>query len=175
MGTHEHRKAAPQHVSAFVLTVSDTRTLENDASGELICSLLRDTGHQLVGRNIVPDERDAIRVAVLEAVTRVRAHVVLVTGGTGVSQRDVTVEALRSLFERELPGFGELFRYLSFEEIGAAAMLSRATAGVIGGTIVFLMPGSRPAVRLAMTRLILPEVAHLVYELGKHSSRVPMS
>ncbi len=167
---HEHRKAAPTSVVAAVLTISDSRSMDDDTSGNLICSLLGEHGHKVMERRVVPDERQAITHAILELVTNDHISVVLTTGGTGVSKRDVTIEALRPLMQKELPGFGELFRYLGFKEIGSATILSRATAGIIDATVVFVMPGSVAAVELAMTRIVLPEIGHLVFEITKQGA-----
>lgn len=162
-----HRAYAPESVTALVLTVSDSRTPESDTSGELIQERLEAAGHRVAERRIVRDEPEAIRVAVLAAVGRADVDVALVTGGTGVASRDLTVETVEPLLEKVLPGFGELFRALSFEEIGAASMLSRALAGAAGRTAVFVMPGSSGAVRLALDRLVLPELNHLVGQLRR--------
>ena len=166
-----HRAYAPARVSLAVLTVSDSRTQETDTGGELICERLRDAGHEIVERALLPDEPDVVAAQVNKAVDRADVDAVIVTGGTGVSPRDTTPEAVEPLLDKVLPGFGELFRALSFEEVGAAAMLSRAFAGTVRGTAVFVLPGSRPAVRLAMDRLILPELAHLVGQLRRSSPR----
>lgn len=163
----EHRAYAPDSVRCLVLTVSDSRTPETDGSGQAIEEGLVAGGHAVVERSIVRDERDAIRDAVLRAVARTDVDAALVTGGTGVSPRDHTPEVVAPLLEKTLDGFGELFRALSFQEIGAAAMLSRALAGSAGRTAIFVMPGSSPAVRLALERLILPELAHLVGQLRR--------
>ena len=157
----EHRAAGDQAVGCGVVTVSDTRTLADDRSGDLIVELLQGAGHVVAARTIVPDEPVALEGAVRELVDRTDVAAILLTGGTGAAPRDQTPETLARLFTKELPGFGELFRMLSYQEIGPAAMLSRASAGLIDRTVVFLMPGSTPAVRLAMERLILPELGHL--------------
>ncbi len=149
----------------FVLTISDTRTEANDASGGAIVELLTGAGHHVAGRRIVRDDPAAVREAVQSAVNT--ADVIITTGGTGITARDSTYEALAALLDKHLDGFGELFRMLSYAEIGAAAMLSRATAGSIGATAVFSLPGSEHAVRLAMTKLILPEIGHVVRELRR--------
>ncbi len=148
-----------------MLTISDTRTEANDASGDAIVELLTGAGHQVAGRRIVRDDPAAVREAVQSGMST--ADVVITTGGTGITARDSTYEALAALLEKRLDGFGELFRMLSYAEVGAAAMLSRATAGSIGSRAVFSLPGSEHAVRLAMTRLILPEVGHVVRELRR--------
>ncbi len=169
-GTAEHRHRAPKTIQAFVLTVSDTRTPAEDRSGDLVRQLLEEAGHDVLGRRVVPDEVDAIQGALRRFLGLRDFTIILVTGGTGISHRDVTPEAVKPMFDKELSGFGELFRMLSYQEIGAASMLSRAVAGVIGRSAVFVMPGSQAAVSLAMSRLILPEAGHIVYELRKHAS-----
>ena len=165
----QHRAYAPEAVTASVLTVSDSRTPETDGSGDRIQALLEDAGHRVAERAIVPDEPAAIREALLRAIARPDIDVALVTGGTGVSPRDATVETVEPLLHKTLPGFGELFRMLSFEEIGAAALLSRALAGTAGRTAIFVMPGSSGAVKTALERLILPELPHLVGQLRRPS------
>ena len=164
---HRHRAAAPARVGCCVVTVSDTRTLETDTGGALLAELLEAGGHEVLGREIVPDDVSAIRAACERALAEPRCGAVLLTGGTGVAPRDVTPEAVRPLFDRELPGFGELFRMLSWEEIGSAALVSRATAGMVGPSVVFALPGSRGAIRTAVTKLILPELGHLAGEGAK--------
>jgi molybdenum cofactor biosynthesis protein B len=166
VSTEQHRHTSPASVRCFVLTISDTRTEANDTSGDTIVGLLVTSGHVLAGRALVKDDPAAVRAAIASA--RVGAtQVIITTGGTGITSRDSTYEAIASLLEKRLDGFGELFRMLSFQEIGSAAMLSRACAGTIGGTAVFSLPGSEAAVRLAMTKLILPEIGHVVRELTR--------
>jgi molybdenum cofactor biosynthesis protein B len=160
-----HRKEAPRSVRAFVLTISDTRTAETDTSGDAIVSGLTEAGHVVVGRRIVRDEPAAVREIVRAESANVQ--VIVTTGGTGITARDSTYEAIASMLEKRLDGFGELFRMLSYDEIGSAAMLSRACAGTIGRTAVFSLPGSEQAVRLAMEKLILPEIGHAVRELSR--------
>jgi molybdenum cofactor biosynthesis protein B len=162
-----HRDHRDRQVGCFVLTVSDSRNTATDRSGKLLQEDLEGAGHRLTGTGIVPDEPDRIRAAVQGALEARDTDVVLVTGGTGVSRRDRTVDAIRPMLERELDGFGELFRTLSFRDIGAAAMLSRALGGVAGGRAIFVMPGSTEAVKLALNELILPVIGHLVGELRK--------
>jgi len=162
-----HRSYSPASVACFVLTVSDSRTLETDTSGRRIAALLEGAGHTVTGRQIVRDEPEDVAGIVRGVLDSGDTQVVITTGGTGVARRDSTYEALVALFEKQLDGFGELFRMLSFQEIGPAAMLSRATAGVIAGHAVFLLPGSEHAVRLAMERLILPEIGHIVGQLER--------
>jgi molybdenum cofactor biosynthesis protein B len=161
----DHRKAAPNTVRCFVLTISDTRTEADDLSGDVIVGLLATSGHLIVGRSIVKDDPKAVRHA-LEA-QRHGADVAITTGGTGVTSRDSTYEAIAGLLDKRLDGFGELFRMLSYDEIGSAAMLTRACAGTFGRMAVFALPGSEHAVRLAMTKLIVPEIGHIVRELNR--------
>jgi molybdopterin adenylyltransferase len=163
----EHKAEAPRAVRCFVLTVSDTRTAQNDTSGLAIRDLLVTAGHQVADWKIVPDDVDQVRRTIRDHLADEGVHVVITTGGTGISSRDGTYEAVDGLFEKRLDGFGELFRVLSYEQIGAAAMLSRACAGTIRRTVVFSLPGSEKAVRLAMEKLILPELGHVVRELKR--------
>jgi molybdopterin adenylyltransferase len=165
VSTTLHRKDAPKSVRCFVLTISDTRTEANDTSGNAIRELLSSAGHELTGRQIVRDEPATVREAVVTQASN--ADVVITTGGTGITARDSTYEALVGVLDKRLDGFGELFRMLSYAEIGSAAMLSRAIAGTIERTAVFALPGSEHAVRLAMTKLILPEIGHVVRELRR--------
>lgn len=158
----EHKAAAPRTTRCFVLTISDSRTEETDTSGRLICALLRDAGHHVAGRQIVKDDPAEVRALVTAQLENPDVHVIITTGGTGISSRDSTIEAIEALLEKRLDGFGELFRMLSYHEIGAAAMMSRATGGVASGRVLLALPGSEAAVRLAMIKLIIPELGHLV-------------
>lgn len=160
----DHRQSSPQRARCAAITISDTRTLETDTGGGLIAELLSAAGHELVERVIVPDEPVRLRFEVTRLVQRDDVDAVLLTGGTGLSSRDQTFETVSQMFTKPVAGYGELFRWLSFQEIGAAAMLSRAVGGLIGRTAVFTMPGSPAAVRLAMEKLILPELGHLLRE-----------
>jgi molybdenum cofactor biosynthesis protein B len=162
MSAEEHRRAAPAVLGFAVVTVSDSRSPANDTSGDAIRNLISSSGHRIVDSALVPDDVAAIRAAVRRLLALPDTDVVVTTGGTGFSPRDVTLEALRPLLERTIDGFGELFRMLSFQQVGAAAMLSRAAAGLVGAKALFLLPGSPKAVALAMEKLILPEAAHLV-------------
>ncbi|AMV37271.1 molybdenum cofactor biosynthesis protein B [Planctomyces sp. SH-PL62] len=167
----EHRADAPSSLNLAVLTVSDTRTTATDSSGALIVQLAEAAGHRIIARAIVPDEPEDQR-AFFEAQSRPGpgepdVHAILVTGGTGISPRDRTFETVSALLTRPLPGFGELFRMLSYAEIGPACILSRAVGGLMGRTVLLVMPGSRAAVELAMTKIILPELPHLVHEARK--------
>jgi molybdenum cofactor biosynthesis protein B len=164
---HHHRKSAAQSVATVVITVSDTRTLETDAGGQCAARLLEAAGHPVRAREIVKDDRAAIAGALRAALERDDVSAVVLTGGTGVAPRDVTPESVEPLLERVVPGFGELFRALSYQEIGSAALLSRGLAGIASGVVVFVLPGSRGAVQLAMEKLILPELGHLAAEAVK--------
>ena len=165
MSVKEHRKEAPKSVRCFVLTISDTRSLENDPSGDAIADALTGAGHQITGRDLVRDEPESVQQTIRTHCAQVDA--IVMTGGTGITARDSTYEAVVTLLDKRLDGFGELFRMLSYGEIGSAAMLSRACAGTIGRTVVFSVPGSRNAVTLAMERLIVPELPHIVRELNR--------
>jgi len=160
----EHRAASPDCVRCAVVTVSDTRSPQTDRGGDLLVELLTAAGNSVVTRELVPDEPVAVRGCVSSAAERDDVDAILLTGGTGISRRDRTFETVSGLLTRTLPGYGELFRQLSFAEIGAAAMLSRAVGGLIDTTVVLTMPGSPAAVRLALARLVLPELGHLVRE-----------
>lgn len=162
MSVDEHRRSAPASLTFAIVTVSDTRALANDVSGRALRQLAEGAGHRVAGSEIVPDDVAAIRAALRRMLALPGVDVVLFTGGTGFSPRDLTLEAVGPLLERMVEGFGELFRMLSHRQVGAAAMLSRAAAGLIGDRAVFLLPGSPKAVTLAMEELILPEIGHLL-------------
>ena len=163
----EHKAQAPASVACYVLTVSDSRTPDTDTSGRAIRQMLEEAGHLVTGHAIVKDEPAQVISHVQGQLSDPRTQIIITTGGTGITSRDGTFEAIDGLLEKRLDGFGELFRMLSFQEIGAAAMLSRATAGTVARKAIFVLPGSEPAVRLAITRLILPELGHLVQQLRK--------
>jgi molybdenum cofactor biosynthesis protein B len=167
MSADSHRADAPSQVRFAVLTVSDTRTKETDESGQLVIELVQSAFHVAAARALCKDEPEAVTALVRDACGREGVDTLVITGGTGLGRRDTTHRAVRELYEREIPGFGELFRVLSYEEVGAAAMLSLASAGLVNGRPVFSLPGSPKAVRLAMTRLILPEIGHLLGVLAK--------
>jgi molybdenum cofactor biosynthesis protein B len=160
-----HRETSPASVRCFVLTISDSRTEATDTSGDAIVEALTAAGHVVAGRKLLRDDPGPVADAVRRAT--VSADVVITTGGTGITSRDSTYEAIAGLLDKRLDGFGELFRMLSYQDIGAAAMLSRACAGTIRRTAVFALPGSEKAVRLAMEKLILPEMTHVVRELKR--------
>jgi molybdenum cofactor biosynthesis protein B len=165
VSVHEHKRHAREHLKVGVITASDTRTPETDTSGAAIREALERAGHQVVYYEILPDASTAIAAAVLAHLEIVDA--IIINGGTGIAARDVTIEALRPLLDRELEGFGELFRMLSYQEIGSAAMMSRALAGVRQGKFIAALPGSTAACRLAMEKLIIPEIGHLAALLGQ--------
>jgi molybdenum cofactor biosynthesis protein B len=152
------------------MTVSDTRTAETDTSGALIVSMAEAAGHRVVEREIVPDEPDRMTPLLEDYASRNELHAILITGGTGISPRDRTYETVSALMTKPLPGYGELFRWLSYAEIGPACILSRAVGGLIGDVVVLVMPGSRAAVELAMSKIILLELPHLVREARKNMS-----
>lgn len=163
----EHRGYAPKRLRFAIFTASGSRTEAADQSGQVLVDLVTAARHPVVERRVVPDDVVAIRTAVEAVLNGPRADVVVVNGGTGFSPRDVTLEAVTPLLQRAIEGFGELFRMLSFEQVGAAAMLSRATAGVVDQSVVFVLPGSPQAVELAMRELILPEVGHLLGQVRR--------
>lgn len=165
--TEQHRREAPKQVGCAVITVSDTRTLENDLGGDTLLGLLTAAGHIVRAREIVKDEPRQMETLLAALCQRDDVQAVLLTGGTGIGSRDQTFETVGRLLDKTLPGYGELFRMLSYAEIGAAAMLSRAVGGVLAGKLVLTMPGSPAGVRLAMEKLILPELGHLVREASR--------
>jgi molybdopterin adenylyltransferase len=161
MGKQEHQKAAPVKLTMGIITVSTTRTIAEDKSGQWMKQTAQEQGYDVVAHQVIPDDRDLIIRTVIKYVADYSPHIVLMTGGTGLSQADMTIEAVRPLFSKELTAFGALFAQLSFEEIKSSAMLSRATAGVIGDTVVFCLPGSLNACKMACNRLIFPEAGHI--------------
>ena len=185
MGHHEHHhkhdshtdQALPSHVThktggghalgCSIVTCSDTRSPETDTSGKLICHLLKEQGHVIKAYEVVKDEPKEILKSLTRATGDQEIQVVIINGGTGISRRDSTFEAVDGFLEKRLDGFGEIFRYLSYKDIGSPAMLSRATAGIHGHLCIFSIPGSQGAVRLAMERLILPEMGHITGEISK--------
>ena len=162
MSTHEHKKHAPRKVTFGIITVSTTRALKDDTSGKWISEAGSDEGHEVIYHQVIQDDAEIIAKTLKGAIRDQKPQVILMTGGTGITPKDVTIEAVSPLFNKTLTGFGPLFAQLSYEEIGSAAFLSRATAGVIEGTVVFCMPGSINASKLACRKLIFPELGHLV-------------
>ena len=166
MGVHEHKEQAPRSVTVGIITVSTTRALVDDASGHWIHEQTEKRGHTVVFHRVIPDDGEKITTTLKEGIKASKPQVVLLTGGTGITPKDVTIEAVSPLFAKELSAFGPLFAKLSMEEIDSAAIMSRATAGVIGNTVVFCMPGSLNACKLACSRLIFPELGHLVKHMN---------
>jgi molybdenum cofactor biosynthesis protein B len=165
---HKHRESAPETVRVAIVTISDTRTRETDTGGDIAEELLTDAGQDVVERRIVRDEVAGIRNNLVDLLARSDVDAVVTTGGTGISARDTTYEVVERMIEKRLDGFGEIFRMLSYEEIGAAAIMSRALAGSVSSKFVASLPGSRNAVRLAVEKLLVPELSHVVFELRKH-------
>ena len=164
MSVGEHKAQAPREVRCYVVTISDTRTEETDTGGRAIVELLRAAGHLVIGHSIVKDDPEAVRGTIERQLANPDVQVIITTGGTGITSRDSTYETVSSLLDKPLVGFGELFRMLSYQQVGSAAMMSRACAGLVAGRIVAALPGSEAAVRLAMEKLLIPELGHLVRE-----------
>jgi molybdenum cofactor biosynthesis protein B len=168
MSYEQHARASAELIArCAVITLSDTRTSATDKSGDRIRELLVAASHKIVRSDILKDDPTELELLLKSLLDREDVDTILTNGGTGISGRDQTIEVVAQLIERPLPGFGELFRMLSFEQIGSGAMLSRAMGGIAGGKLIFAMPGSTAAVELAMTKLILPEIRHLLFELRK--------
>ncbi|CAI4032208.1 Molybdenum cofactor biosynthesis protein B [Nitrospira tepida] len=164
---HEHKQQAPKRIGCMVVTCSDSRTPDTDSSGQLIMRLFKDQGHEVVAYHLIKDEPSQIRSKIEEACANPEVQAIVINGGTGIARRDSTFEAVDGMLEKRLDGFGEIFRFLTYQEIGSPAIISRATAGIVKGRVLFSTPGSEHAVRLAMEKLILPEIGHLVRELTK--------
>ena len=168
MAYSEHiREATPITANCAIITLSDTRTVETDKSGARIRELINQAKHLVTAYHLIRDEPSAFNALLDTLLQRDDVDVIISTGGTGISRRDTTIDVVDQRLEQQLPGFGELFRHLSYQEIGSGAMLSRATGGVVGGKLLFALPGSQAAVELGMSRLILPELRHLIRELRK--------
>ena len=164
MSYQEHKEKAPQKVSCAVLTISDTRTEQDDESGKLITEKLSQNGHRVMFYSVLKNEADSIKRKIDELLRQEELQVIITSGGTGVSHRDITVDTISPILEKKLDGFGELFRFLSYQEIGTASILSRAIAGAAGGKVILCLPGSLGAANLAMDKIILPEIGHMVRE-----------
>lgn len=163
-----HRSEAPRSVTCMVITISDTRTRENDQSGKIMMNMLVEAGFDIMGYAIVADDYTLIQQAIHQSCAEPQVEAILLNGGTGITKRDTTYEAVRDLLDKKMHGFGEIFRYLSFtEDIGTAAILSRAVAGVCNNKAIFSMPGSSGAVKLALGRIIIPELRHVMREIYK--------
>jgi molybdenum cofactor biosynthesis protein B len=167
MGYQEHKHKAPKSISCAVLTISDTRTERDDESGRLIRQKLSETGHRVILHCILKNEADSIREKIYELLKEEELQAIIATGGTGVSRRDITVETIYPILEKKLDGFGELFRFLTYNEIGTGSIMSRAIAGVAEGKVILCLPGSLEAAKLAMNKIILPELGHLVMEAAR--------
>lgn len=163
----EHDLHRQVQANFAVLTVSDTRNLETDQSGRIAKELISQNGHQVLAYKIIRNDKSQIQTTIREILQNQKVNALLTIGGTGISNRDLTVESISHLFNKEIEGFGELFRSLSYQQIGEAAMISRATAGTIDGKIVFCLPGSKNAVKLALNKLILPGLGHLLKEANR--------
>jgi len=163
----QHKAHAPASVGCFVLTISDSKTPETDTSGALIRELVSAAGHRVTGHAIVKDEPDQVAAVIRSGCAAPSVEAFILTGGTGITSRDSTYEAIEALLDKRLAGFGELFRMLSYQEVGAAAMLSRAQGGVVQGRVLFSLPGSPNACRLALEKLIIPELPHLIREVRR--------
>lgn len=163
----EHKEHAPRRVTCMVITCSDSRTPETDTSGQLIMRLLREHGHEVAAYRLVKDEPAEIRKQIKAGLKNKSVQAIIINGGTGISRRDSTFEAVDAMLEKRLDGFGEIFRYLTYKEIGSPAIMSRATAGIYKGRVIFSTPGSENAVQLAMEKLIVPELGHMIRELTR--------
>lgn len=172
MSHHEHREHMPTKVRVSILTLSDTRSEADDMSGKLLLELFRAAGHAIDQYRVIQEDSDLIRATLEEWLAR-QPDAIVTTGGTGLTARDGTIEVAKTLFSKELPGFGEVFRFLSFQQIGSAAILSRATAGVAQDSLLACLPGSVKAVRLAATRILLPEIGHMVWEIRRQAKNRP--
>jgi len=164
VGYQEHKQKAPQSVGCAVLTISDSRTEQDDESGRLIRQRLSENGHRVMFYSILKNDAEAIRKKIDELLRQEELQVIITSGGTGVSHRDITVDTIYPILEKKLDGFGELFRFLTYQEIGTGSIMSRAIAGVAGGKVILCLPGSPEAANLAMDKIILPEIGHLVME-----------
>jgi molybdenum cofactor biosynthesis protein B len=167
MGHLEHRHLSPKSLNCAVITISNSRTEADDESGQLLTSTLKDNGHQVLAYTILKNDTAAIDGKLKELLSNTELQLVITSGGTGISHLDMTVETVTPLLEKELIGFGELFRHLSYQEIGSASIMSRALAGVIKGRVIICLPGSVAAVQLALEKIILPEMGHMVREVRR--------
>jgi len=167
MGYHQHKEASPKSITCAVITISDSRTEETDESGKFLRSSISTAGHQVLFYTLLKNDPEAIQRTFSDLLARPELQVIITTGGTGASHRDVTIETVTPMLEKKLDGFGELFRYLTFQEIGTTSVMSRAMAGVIQGKVVINLPGSLNAVILAAEKIILPEVGHMVRETSR--------
>ncbi len=167
MGHREHKRESPENVSCAVISISDSRTLTEDESGSLIVSTLKDNGYRITAHEILKNDAQSIVASLNKLLSDIDTEVIITTGGTGVSRRDITVETILPLLDKQLSGFGELFRWLSYYEIGSSSIMSRALGGVSNGKVIICLPGSVAAVRLALDKIIIPEIGHLVREASR--------
>lgn len=164
MGYHEHKEKSPKSVTCAVLTISDSRTEQDDESGKLLQEMLRQNGHRVLAYAVLKNDANSIRGKIEELLKLADLQVIITSGGTGISHRDITVETISPMLEKKVDGFGELFRFLTYQEIGAGSMMSRAMAGVVRGKVIVCLPGSLGAVTLTLDKIILPEIGHMVRE-----------
>lgn len=167
MGYIDHKAEAPKSVGCVVITISDSRTEDTDESGRYLVAILKENGHSIHGYRLLKNDPEAIRQTISGFAAEVSVKIIITTGGTGLSHRDITVETVSGLLDKQMPGFGELFRLLTWESIGTPAIMSRALGGVITGKIILCLPGSLNAVKLAAEKIILPELGHLAREAGR--------
>ena len=167
MGANEHKKHSIKNINFAIVTISDTRTKQNDLSGILIQEILKNNGHNINHYEIIKDDKKEIMSKAKNILSIDDIQAIIFTGGTGISSRDITIEAIKPLMQKELPGFGEIFRMLSMDEIGSAAIMSRAIGGIADDKIIFCIPGSKGAVKLAMEQLILKECGHILWEINR--------
>ncbi len=167
MGYHDHKHTAPKKVNCAVVIISGSRTEQNDESGKLIMQTLKENGHQVTSYDILRNDADSIRRKLDELLDDDGLQVIITSGGTGASRMDLTIETISPVLDKKLDGFGELFRFLTYQEIGTGSILSRAMAGVARGKVIICLPGSTAAVRLAVEQIILPEIGHLVREASR--------
>jgi len=164
VGYHEHKEKSPKSVTCAVLTISDSRTEQDDESGKLLQEMLRQNGHRVLAYAVLKNDANSIRGKIEELLKLADLQVIITSGGTGISHRDITVETISPMLEKKVDGFGELFRFLTYQEIGAGSMMSRAMAGVVRGKVIVCLPGSLGAVTLTLDKIILPEIGHMVRE-----------
>jgi len=167
LGAHEHKKHSIKNINFAIVTISDTRTKQNDLSGILIQEILKNNGHNINHYEIIKDDKKEIMSKAKNILSIDDIQAIIFTGGTGISSRDITIESIKPLIQKELPGFGEIFRMLSMDEIGSAAIMSRAIGGIADDKIIFCIPGSKGAVKLAMEQLILKECGHMLWEINR--------
>ncbi len=167
MGHKEHMKHAKENLPCAVITISDSRTEENDVSGTMIMEKLEEAGHEIEEYSIIPDQYERIHEVISNLLEREDIKVIITNGGTGITDKDVTVEAVLPLLDKVLPGFGEIFRFVSYQEIGSAAIMSRAFGGTASGTVILCLPGSTGAVTTAMDKIVIPQLGHMILEVEK--------